>query len=310
MWISVPLRVTCWLFLSCSAAFAQAPGEVPAVVDDEALEQKLEAGCLALREAKLPVHLPELLQRLARTQPVELEVAPAASTPLAAPDLRDRVLRSLRIVLHHYRCSECDKWHVNGASGFCVDARGTIATCRHVVPPDASMLEAELFVADLAGTVWAVEDVLVADDPSDVVLLRTTERGGVGLPWRREARVGERVYCASNPDHRFGFFSEGLLARRFVSREPHGGEDPKIAVPRVAREWLHVTADFARGSSGGPIVDACGNVLGLAQSTTTVVHDEEADLVDTQMVFKIATPIAALLERIRPPAPKVPPAGR
>src|SRR5436190_23339811 len=58
--------------------------------------------------------------------------------------------------------------------------------------------------------------------------------------------------------------------------------DLKVEPVRV----LHVTCDFGKGSSGAPIVDTRGNVVGFAQSTTTLVYDEEADLVDTQMVFK------------------------
>jgi hypothetical protein len=72
---------------------------------------------------------------------------------------------------------------------------------------------------------------------------------------------------------------------------------------------LHVTLQFAKGSSGAPIVDATGAVVGIAQSTTTVVYDETAELVDTQMVFRTATPssvLAALLPAKKPAAPAAP----
>jgi len=73
--------------------------------------------------------------------------------------------------------------------------------------------------------------------------------------------------------------------------EGTAAKPPDQVAPRT---WLHVTCDFAKGSSGAPIVDTTGTVIGIAQSTTTVVYDEDAALVDTQMVFKTATPAAAL----------------
>ena len=75
----------------------------------------------------------------------------------------------------------------------------------------------------------------------------------------------------------------------------------------MTSEWLHVTCEFAKGSSGGPIVDVMGNVVGIAQSTSTVVYDEAAEPIDTQMVFRIASPASALLALFLTP-PGAPPA--
>jgi hypothetical protein len=95
-----------------------------------------------------------------------------------------------------------------------------------------------------------------------------------------------------------------LLREVLPDREPPAKEGepgkPRYAPPVP---FLHVTCDFCKGSSGAPIVDAMGNVVGIAQSTTTVVYDEAATPVDTQMVFKSATPAAALLELVRASGP-------
>jgi hypothetical protein len=150
--------------------------------------------------------------------------------------------------------------------------------------------------------------VLAADPASDVCILGTPARACVPLPLRAGVRVGERIWCLSHPDHQFAFFSEGMVARSLALRDPGAGPgQPPDAVP--ARPWLQVTCDFARGSSGGPIVDARGNVVAVAQSTTTVVHDEDAEPPDTQMVFRTAAPAAALLALERAPreAPAEPP---
>jgi hypothetical protein len=218
---------------------------------------------------------------------------------------------------HYYLCRECDEWHFNAASGFCLDGDGAVATCAHVVAPDVGMRESFLVTADLRGVVWPVEKVLAAAVAQDVCVLQTAERGAAGLPLRASVRTGERVVCYSHPDHQFGFFSEGIVARQFVARDvvpmpidatkakqPNAPDAAatKPAAPGPLLPWLHVTCDFCKGSSGAPILDTMGNVVGLAQSTTTVIYDEDATPIDTQMVFKTASPAVALAVLLRGPA--------
>ena len=66
--------------------------------------------------------------------------------------------------------------------------------------------------------------------------------------------------------------------------------DPKAKLLTM----LQVTCDFAMGSSGAPVTDDCGNVVGIAQSTSTVVVDPDADPVETQMISRSAVPAQVL----------------
>lgn len=271
-----------------AAVAAQTP------VDDEALEQRCRAACDRLREAGQLVSSAELAVQLARPARAEVPLLELRREPLAVADLRDRIAPSACIVGQYYLCAECDQWHFDAASGFWLARDGVVATCAHVVPPEVTMREAYVVVADLAGEVWPVQRVLAADVGADVVVLQTPARERTPLPLRPDVRDGEPVHCLSHPDHRFGFFSTGVVARHWLEREP-GAAAP--------RPWLHVTCDFARGSSGGPIVDASGNLVGIAQATTTVVYDEAAEPIDTQMVFKTAVPAAALRTLLVPLPP-------
>lgn len=294
--------LSCWL-LAASVA-AQSPPEPPPV-DDELLEERITAACALARSAGTLVEARELAAQAAKATTCELRPVALRTAVLAPADLHAALLPSSRIVGHYYLCKECDEWHFSGASGFCIDDRGSVVACAHVVAPDDTMREAFLVVADLRGNVWPVVKVAAAAALPDVCVLQTTERATVPLPIRGVVRTGERVWCLSHPDHQFAFFSEGLVARRYVLREPppagdlEKGRKPDLARP--ASTWLHVTCDFAKGSSGAPLVDAAGNVVGIAQSTTTVVYDETTTPVDTQMVCKTATPAAALLALLRQP---------
>jgi len=64
---------------------------------------------------------------------------------------------------------------------------------------------------------------------------------------------------------------------------------------------MAVTADFAKGSSGGPLLDACGNVAGMVASTTSIYYGTEKGQKDNlQMVLKHCVPAASILKLIEP----------
>jgi S1-C subfamily serine protease len=286
-----------WIRLIAIAAalLASVCAQQPEAVDDELLERRITEACARLHEDGHLRRSADLLAEVRAAGTCEPTVPPRRTGVMETVALRDLLAQSVRIVAHYYECSDCGEWHVSASSGFCLAADGAVATCLHVLEPDEVMRESFVVVADLAGKVWPVEHVVAADAAADVCVLSTSARDQVALPLRPAVAAGERIWCLSNPDHQFGFFSEGLVARRYVQREEGEGE------PERRTTWLHVTCDFARGSSGAPIVDAAGNVVALAQSTTTVVHDEDAVPPDTQMVFKTAAPAEAVLALLRPP---------
>ncbi|MEZ5964531.1 MAG: serine protease [Planctomycetota bacterium] len=300
-------RLAC-LWLAVGAA-AQARAPLP--VDDDKLVATIEARCAALREKGALVHIEDLHPKdLPRS--VELRLGEPSHDRLEPPDLYERARASALLVGVFYRCTECESWHFDAASGFVLDADGAVATCFHVFELDAERRETFCVVADDQGEVWPIKSLLAADPEADVCIVGTEAKGRRPLPVRAGARVGERVWCVSNPDHRFAFFSEGMIARSFVSREPPADDtddDPAAdAGPNRVAPVLpagtpayEVTLDFALGSSGAGIVDACGNVVALAQATTTIVYDPDAPNPDVQMVVKIAAPAAALRGLVRPP---------
>jgi len=177
-----------------------------------------------------------------------------------------------------------------------------------------------LFVADFDGQVAAVSRVVASDAAYDIAVLQCETKSFTPLPLRSEVEPGERVYCLSNPDHMFGTFTEGLVSRVYVVRgeapgtgpEPAENEDGNADAPQhdlsksmaqdpllPPRAFLQVTCEFAGGSSGAPIVDAMGNVIGIAQSTRTVAVDPDAEQLEVQMVARTASPSSALLRLLR-----------
>ena len=94
----------------------------------------------------------------------------------------------------------------------------------------------------------------------DVALLRVDAEDLAFLPLRDDAPAGSPVRCYSHPANSFGFISEGIIARYFRMNEPE----------RNGSVFMQITADWARGSSGGPVMDAFGNAVGMVASTSPV----------------------------------------
>jgi S1-C subfamily serine protease len=77
------------------------------------------------------------------------------------------------------------------------------------------------------------------------------------------------------------------------------------AAPGGAVESLAITADYARGSSGGPVFDDRGNVVGMVASTDSIYYDQEnGQQKNLQMVFKNCVSARSILALIGPKASK------
>jgi hypothetical protein len=297
---------------------------LPSAIDDEALLLAIETQCEALRTSGSLKTVRELLQPAPATAPSgDAPKLPSVGVEMLTPvALRRSLMRSVALVGEYYHCVECDKWHANLSTGFAVADGRHIATCLHVLhgEPSEDGMAPLLFVADFDGQVAAVSRVVASDAAYDIAVLQCETKSFTPLPLRSEVEPGERVYCLSNPDHMFGTFTEGLVSRVYVVRgeapgtgpEPAENEDGKADAPQhdlsksmaqdpllPPRAFLQVTCEFAGGSSGAPIVDAMGNVVGIAQSTRSVAVDPDAAQLEVQMVARTASPASALLRLLR-----------
>lgn len=62
-----------------------------------------------------------------------------------------------------------------------------------------------------------------------------------------------------------------------------------------------ITADYARGSSGAPVLNSQGQVVAVVSSTESIYYTEDGHRqMDLQMVFKTCIPSASLHKLIRP----------
>lgn len=274
------------LGLAPVSVWSQAPG-VAVVNDREYSERVVEAGELLKVAGKLkPVA--EFDPAKAATR-CSLELPAVQTQPLTPQKIHEHARKATLNIGQLYLCTKCDHWHTNLSGGYAVTADGVAASCFHVLESTAKEVrEAYLIAADADGQVFAVTEVLAADKAADVVLVRTAARNRQPLALNRDGRPGDAVFCLSNPKGVHEFFSQGTIARYFSAKG--------------RRVFLHVTCDWAAGSSGAAVLDQAGNALGHVTATRTLLwRDAKPAPKDVQMTLKEAASAQEILRLTQPP---------
>ena len=103
-----------------------------------------------------------------------------------------------------------------------------------------------------------IEGIIAMDSRQDLVILKVSDVGAPALSLGKsdKVQVGESVYVAGNP---IGFL-EGTFSDGIVS----GVREFNINSQRI-----QITAPISKGSSGGPVLNSKGKVIGIAVSTIT-----------------------------------------
>lgn len=131
-------------------------------------------------------------------------------------------------------------------TGFVVSSDGLFVTNYHVIA------EAERLVVSLLDGGKHDQVQLVSADPaSDLALMKIPATGLRPLRMGSDARmeVGDKVYVMGNPLGMSGTFSDGMVS----------GKRPLEGV-----SMLQISAPISPGSSGGPVMNERGEVIGVA----------------------------------------------
>jgi len=243
------------LFLEETLRGYEQPAVDPGPTDEE-LIRRIESRALELVDAGEAVSAADLLAT-ASTGPATIELAAPAAERLDAESLYERVRPSVVVIAALEPDLETGELEVAVASGFVIHPAGVVVTNFHVI----DVPESPVLVAMTAGgSVHPVSEVLAVSPRSDIAICRLAgDHDLPALALAAPARPGTRLLALSHPDAAFWSLTEGILSRFFVVRE--GGEP---------RTMFTTTADFAVGSSGGPLIDERGDVVGMVSSTLAI----------------------------------------
>jgi hypothetical protein len=131
-------------------------------------------------------------------------------------------------------------------TGFVIDANGMIATNHHVIE-NATAIRIKLRDGH-----WATEVEILEENPQhDLALLKVKTTGAL-RPMRLgnsdRTIVGERVIAIGNPLGLEHTISDGLVSQRRLYR---------------GKKWIQISVPISPGSSGGPLLNLRGEVIGV-----------------------------------------------
>ncbi len=104
-------------------------------------------------------------------------------------------------------------------------------------------------------TTYTIEGITAKQTSNDLVILKVSASGIKPLPLVKNSdsvKIGAQVYVAGNPKGLEGTFSDGIISSK------RGGH---------ANQRLQMTAPISPGSSGGPVLNTRGEVIGVSFMT-------------------------------------------
>ena len=280
--LAVALSICCAPTLFALPEASVRPVEV---IDDLAVDQNILKRIEALAAEHKVVSGSTLAEQLKRTR-CHLDLAAPAMQPIPEGDFYNRVRKSVFVLAAPFRCTKCKKIHLNTAAGFALNTSGVCVTNYHVILKNQS-----LFAMASDGSVFPVKEVLAASEVDDVAIVQLDGAATQPLALAPATPVGSRVRVISHPDGGYYALTEGIVSRYFMIDLGKKGRAPTMAI----------TADYARGSSGGPVLNDFGTAAGMVASTRSIYYDEHRGRQqDLQMVIKECVPAASILKLVNP----------
>ncbi len=135
---------------------------------------------------------------------------------------------------------------VSQGSGFVVRSDGVIVTNYHVITDTGDIK------IKAGANIMSVEGVVFADKDNDIIILKakaeklqTVKTGDAG-----KVTVGEKIYVISSPQGLENTISDGIISG--------------IREITPGKKMLQISAPISPGSSGGPVFNNDGEVIGIA----------------------------------------------
>ncbi len=155
------------------------------------------------------------------------------------------------------------------ATAWAATADGVLVTNWHVFDAIEDDEHYGAMAAD--GTVYPLVEVLAVDKAADVAVVKIAAKGLTPLPLAdKPAKVGAWVGVLGHPGDRYYTFTQGHVSRYSTYTE----DDDTVT------RWMSITADYAYGSSGSPVVDRFGNVVGMAALTENIDYPDDGGAAD------------------------------
>ncbi len=188
-----------------------------------------------------------------------------------------------------------DEQVVAGASAVVLSEDGICVSNYHVFEPviDTTRvltpLDSIFFVAAKSGKIYPITEVLSYNATSDLAIFKIDPKGDklTVTPVGQDLPAGANIHALTHVYGHLFYYSKGVVARNLCTSELNADTNRS-----------DITADYCKGSSGGPLFDDCGNLVGIVSTTQSIYYNEQSQT-DLQMVVKTIIPISSVLRLLK-----------
>lgn len=176
------------------------------------------------------------------------------------------------------------------ADGVCISNYHVFEDLLTATPESLAERHFIRMVIDKDSNVYPIKSVILADSINDfsVFTVDTHNRIFTPIPLGKPVIEGEEIYCISHPKGNLYYLTKGIVARNQTVCQPKTGQ---------AKLEMQITADYAVCSSGGPIIDSHGNLVGIVGSTLSLYASPDR-INNFQMAIKKAIPVKVVLDAL------------
>ena len=179
----------------------------------------------------------------------------------------------------------------NVATAFPISEDGHFVVNQHMVElweagsgdPEKVDRSVIYFLADYDGNILSIDSVCTYDELADVAIIKANTNGKkiTAFPLGEDLETGDHAYIIAHPKAFLYYFSEGM-----VNRMTQAGDN-------IYSRRMELSADYAGGSSGGPIFDNKGNIIGLVSLTRSFYY-HQTEQRSLQMVVRQSAPVSVI----------------
>jgi S1-C subfamily serine protease len=182
--------------------------------------------------------------------PEQAPLQPPANSPPEMVDL-EKLAQRVRPCVFLLQVRNDSNAVVSTGTGFAISADGMVATNHHVIKGNR-----KVEAVTEQGAKFSVVRVVIEAPEDDLAILQLEAKNLAFLPLGNSSSIaaGKRVAVYGSPVGLAGTLTEGIISA--VRNEPGEGLPHK-------GNLLQTTAPVSPGSSGSPLLDAEGNVLGV-----------------------------------------------
>lgn len=269
---------------------APQPAE-PKYVDDTAVYDQFFEKVEALAKAKKPLAHKKLVAKL-KPAPGGVTPAKPGNKVLTPEEVYKTAVPSVFVVGSVYKDKDGNWQSGTYATAWVLAADGVLVTNWHVFE---DLNPGEVFgAADHNGTAYPVTDFLGGDKTADVAVFRIAAKDLSPLPVATaHAEVGSWVGVVSHPGDLFYMYTQGAVTRYSTNTN----DDKQI------EKWMGITAEYASGSSGAPVLNKYGAVVGMAALTLSL--DASDDAAKAMNPARRVRPVGKYTRPVRTDEPKV-----